>query len=203
MKTIIFEGVRYTKSIGKDYHYNSVKRKHLHQAVWEHYYGSIPSGYHIHHIDLNKDNNDISNLAMMKEYDHLKLHSSLMTDERKEAMRKNLAQNARPKASEWHGSEEGIKWHKLHYENCKAKLLEKKNYICEECGDSFEAVDNGHNRFCSNKCKSKWRRKSGADNVKKKCSICGEVFSINKYSKTKTCSRSCGSKLAHLNREAE
>jgi radical SAM superfamily enzyme len=38
---------------------------------------AIPEGYVIHHIDGNKTNNDINNLAMMTNAAHSKLHSIL------------------------------------------------------------------------------------------------------------------------------
>ena len=45
-----------------------------HQYVWEQHNGVIPKGYHIHHIDENKLNNDIKNLELMTESDHHKYH---------------------------------------------------------------------------------------------------------------------------------
>ena len=64
---------------------------------------------------------------------------------------------------------------------------------CVVCGKEFEAINNGQNRFCSNKCKSKWRRDSGVDNETRICKHCGKEFVANKYSKTKFCSRKCSS----------
>jgi len=42
--------------------------------VWKQHYGEKPYGYHIHHIDGNKDNNDISNLECLSPDDHAKRH---------------------------------------------------------------------------------------------------------------------------------
>ena len=39
------------------------KGKRLHRAVWEYFHGPIPKGYHIHHMDGNRANNNIENLA--------------------------------------------------------------------------------------------------------------------------------------------
>jgi len=36
----------------------------------------IPKGYHIHHVDGNGLNNDITNLRLMKASEHLKMHHS-------------------------------------------------------------------------------------------------------------------------------
>lgn len=46
-------------------------------------------------------------------------------------------------------------------------------------------------KFCSNNCKSAYRRKSGVDNEERICKICGEIFITNKYSKAKVCSKKC------------
>ena len=48
-----------------------------HRLVWEKYNGVIPDGYVIHHIDRVKNNNDIKNLQMMTQSDHIKLHIKL------------------------------------------------------------------------------------------------------------------------------
>ena len=44
--------------------------KLVHQWVWEKYDGRKTSGYHIHHKDRNKLNNDISNLELKTETEH-------------------------------------------------------------------------------------------------------------------------------------
>ena len=51
------------------------KRKRLHVFVWEAANGEVPSGYEVHHIDQNKDNNDINNLVLLSVAEHRKLHA--------------------------------------------------------------------------------------------------------------------------------
>ena len=63
------------------------------------------------------------------------------------------------------------------------------------CGKEYETQNNGQNRFCSKHCKEKFRRNSGCDNEIRHCIICEKEFLVNKYSKTKTCSRACSIKL--------
>lgn len=64
--------------------------------------------------------------------------------------------------------------------------------VCERCSKQFESKSPG--RFCSNACKSAWRRASGADNEQRQCTLCGDTFEVNRYSKVRFCSRSCASK---------
>lgn len=186
-----FNGYKFTRDEKTGYYLNSTLRMRIHRYVWEYYNGKIPDGYHVHHIDGDKSNNNISNLTILPRSSHLKLHMSNMSEERKAALRENLDTKARPKASEWHGSKEGRAWHEKHYEEMKDKLHAKKTFKCEMCGKDFEGTDNGRNRFCSNRCKSAWRRKAGLDDIEKTCPICGRKFACNKYRKQDTCSRHC------------
>jgi len=196
-KTIHLDGMAFTQS-GRPYYYNSAKRIYLHRYLWEKENGSIPEGYEIHHKDGNSENNEIQNLELVSISHHKALHSELSwDDERREWARNNLAENARPAASLWHKSSEGREWHKKHYETTKDKLHAEAEFKCEMCGDSFVTQVTGKNRFCSNKCKSKWRRKSGVDDVTKVCGYCGNEYQSNKYSKSSFCSKSCSMKHRH------
>lgn len=47
---------------------------YAHRWVWMMYFGEIPKGMHVHHIDGNRSNNDITNLQMLKPSDHMKFH---------------------------------------------------------------------------------------------------------------------------------
>lgn len=46
----------------------------VHDLIWEKYNGPIPEGYQIHHIDGNKLNNNISNLQLLDQMTHKRLH---------------------------------------------------------------------------------------------------------------------------------
>ena len=132
--------------------------KRLHIYIYEKYNGKIPKGMQVHHIDHNKDNNDISNLQLLTKKEHNRIHYEEMTEEEKEKRRQNLEKNARPKAIEWHKSEKGKEWHSKHYEEMKDKLYKKYSFTCEVCGKTFESSQK-KSRFCSNVCKSRyWRR---------------------------------------------
>lgn len=193
----MFNGYKFTRDDKTGYYLNSTIRMRMHRYVWEYYHGKIPKGYHIHHIDGDKANNDISNLRLLTASEHEKLHMGNISEERLESMRRNMEENVLPKAIEWHKSEEGREWHRRQYQSIKDKMHESLEFKCGQCGKTFIGKNNGQNRFCSNACKSAWRRASGIDDVKRTCEWCGKEFTTNKYSKIKTCGRSCSMKLRH------
>lgn len=163
----------------------------LHQEVYKAHNGPIPPGYHVHHADHNALNNDPSNLVLIWGEDHLRHHGS---DPAKTAHLRTMQEVGREAAKVWHRSEEGRAWH---VEHGKAvwEGREPVTHACEQCGNPYESLLTGKGtRFCSNNCKSQWRRESGVDNVDRNCVECGASFTVNKYMKTPTCSRSCGVK---------
>lgn len=174
----------------------------LHRDVWEYYNCEIPKGYEVHHKDHNKMNNDIGNLQLLPKGEHSKLHGKELSEEEREWRRQNLILNARPAASEWHKSDEGRKWHS----ELAKEAWEKKEpitYICDNCGNEFESLHiygENQNKFCSNACKSAYRRKIGADNIERVCEYCGKKFISGKYQKRRFCSKSCAAYARQLNR---
>lgn len=190
MKIIEYDGLTFVRDDRTGYYLNSRTHKRLHRYVWEKYNGVIPNGYDVHHIDRNKGNNDISNLQLLPRKEHLKLHGELQTEGERQRKRENLNLTARPKACEWHGSEEGRKWHSEHGKKVAEQLQERK-YTCLQCGKEFYKKPLGQIKFCCNACKSAYRRKMGYDNVTRICACCGKEFVVNKYSKIRYCSRAC------------
>lgn len=160
-----------------------------HRWVWMNNYGKIPEGYHIHHKDHDKTNNSIENLEMIDGRDHISYHSNI--EENKERMRK-LAAIGRPLTKAWHASKEGKKWHREHALKQRFGRAEEKDYVCKVCEKEFKSFKLSRTSFCSNNCKSEFRRQSGIDKVIKICPICSSEYKINKYSKVKTCGRTCG-----------
>src|SRR4051812_4898466 len=162
----------------------------LHQETWEAAHGPIPEGHDIHHRDNNPLNNTLENLECLTEAEHAAYHALNLSDAERERRRKQ-ADTMRPLAAEWHGTEEGIAWHR---ENGKAcwENREPTTHTCEHCGKSYESLSRREsNRFCSNACKSAARRASGVDDETRSCARCGVAFTCNHYSKIRFCSRSC------------
>lgn len=120
---------------------------------------------------------------------HLAIH---MTEERKRAASKRMQEIVRPLADKWHGTEEGLKWHKNHASKMQFGIWDLEKQKCDHCLSDFTPSVH-HERFCSNKCKSAWRRKEGLDDITLKCEKCNREFRKNKYAKQRFCSRKCGS----------
>lgn len=195
-----FNGKKFTRDEQTGYYLNSTIRKRLHRYVWEFHKGEIPNGYHIHHVDHDKTNNDIENLKAISASEHTSLHGTERGLTHYDELIKNLNENVRPKASEWHGSEEGRKWHSEHAKKMRSQAKQEE-LTCKQCNEKFKTTRYGNKKhFCSNNCKSKWRRKSGVDNEKRNCERCKKEFIANKYAKTIFCSRYCMKKSYWENR---
>lgn len=196
-KFAYFDGLRFCRDDKTGYYLNATIRKRLHRYVYERVNGKIPAGYQIHHIDHDKGNNEPENLELLTVTQHRKKHSEEIPDELREFYRRNMRTKAMPAAVTWHKSEAAKEWHKTQYESMKEKLHAKADMVCKQCGKTYEGMINGRNAFCSNACRSSWRRESGVDNVDRKCIVCGAMFSVNKYAKKVCCSRSCAMRLRH------
>ena len=133
------------------------KGKRLHRTVWEYYNGEIPTGYHVHHIDGDRSNNDISNLTLMRANDHLSSHMN--SDDRRESARQAI-KHAIAAAPEWHRSDEGKRWHSNHSKS-SWENRPYNTYVCTYCGKPFTTRNiygKGQNHFCHNNCKAAYRR---------------------------------------------
>lgn len=187
----LYNGYKFRKDKKTGYYLSSRlidgRRKRLHVYIWECEKGNIPEGYSIHHIDEDKSNNTISNYELMTNSRHTRLHGIENSFDNYNKMINNLYENAIPASKEWHSSLEGKKWHREHYESMKDKLNVAREFVCDNCGNKFLSKKY-KSRFCTNKCKSAWRRKSGIDDIVKICTECGEEYIANKYQKTKYCS---------------
>lgn len=161
----------------------------LHREVWKHHNGDIPDGHLIHHKDGDTGNNDISNLECVSPQEHVERHPEMGGIESDEHLA-DLIESAK----EWHKSDEGREWHSEHWKNSLRKVFEdSKTGECDQCGDEFEYHTSA--RFCSNACKSAWRRDSGRDDEERICEACRQPFTVNKYKDTRSCSRRCGGAL--------
>src|SRR4029077_15135662 len=98
------------------------------------------------------------------------------------------------KAVGWHSSREGLEWHKKHYEKTSKKLMHKLYpRVCTFCKNKFKSKIKSleRNVFCSNNCRSAWRRKNKPDHKKVNCKQCGKEFETLRYLPNAFCSREC------------
>lgn len=137
--------------------YYQHKGKRLHRAVWEAHNGEIPDGYHIHHKDKNRENNQIENLELVAAAEHLSRHMS--DPSRVEESRQSI-KNAAVYAKQWHGSKAGAEWHSEHAREYWEKAP-MRTYECSFCGKSYQSKSVRHNgnHFCCNNCKAAYRRR--------------------------------------------
>lgn len=165
---------------------------HAHRWVWINNYGAIPSGMDIHHIDGDKDNNQIENLEILTRSDHLKKHHNegLFDYDRN---RKQLSD-----ARKWLQTDEG---RKKQSEASKKSWKYRKTGLksCQECGKQFETKQPWA-KYCRDACDKRWRRKQGLYNVEAKCPICDKIFLKDKFMKKIFCSISCGAKSSAAKR---
>lgn len=199
---IEYDGYVFTKDKKTGYYLsakpiNDGKRIRLHVYVWTKHHGEPPKGYSIHHIDHDKDNNDISNLQLVTKGKHNEMHMEVRVKTEYEEMRERFITNAHPKATEWHKSKEGREWHKEHWEASIGKHMKVKvKKECIVCGSEYEVnkINAPKSKYCSKKCKAKYRRDNKLDHITKKCIICGNDFFSGKYDTVKVCSMECKGK---------
>lgn len=171
MTFIIFDGIKYYQQKNGYYQRAETAKRNreniervLHRAIWKHYKGEIPKGYHIHHIDENKENNDISNLELLSPSEHQKKHSRISkiwwkTPEGKKANKKGI-QNAK----KWHSSKEGKIWHSEHQKKYIEKI--RKEEICQECGQTFGTFSDKRHQIYCRKCRDKFLHRERYKNQK-------------------------------------
>lgn len=187
-----FNGIVYRKH---DNHFHA--HGAIHRAVYTYYFGEIPEGYEIHHIDGNPTNNTISNLVMMTKSEHIKLHHPKGKPLSKEKIficekcgkeyRAFKVKNNRYCPD----CRSTIEYHVLP----RTKKTFKK--ICQNCNKEFEGSAKDV-RFCSRHCVNEYLNKSKRE--VRTCPICGKQFKIMSSNfKQKTCSRECGYKYREMN----
>lgn len=98
---------------------------------------------------------------------------------------------------DWYTSDDAQKQFRRMSDRAAEQLRtrEPETRICDYCGEPFETRARSRKvRFCSIPCKAKARWDSGRDNVERVCAGCGVTFSVNRWHKTKYCSRACANR---------
>jgi hypothetical protein len=75
MKKVITTKRGYHQKIWTDPETGKLRREYVHRLVWEEHHGAIPEGFHVHHKDGDKQNNNIENLELLADSSHAKHHT--------------------------------------------------------------------------------------------------------------------------------
>ena len=116
--TACFDGMTYALDRKSGYYLSSAdvngRRVRLHIAVWEKAHGRIPEGMVAHHVDHDKSHNDLDNLTLMTNAEHVRHHMATRSEKQLAEARTNVVRHAMPAARAWHSSAEGRAWHSRH-----------------------------------------------------------------------------------------
>lgn len=203
-ETILHNGVAYRRYPESDVrairvYYTAQRGKRLHRVLYEEAHGvQLPRTTHVHHIDGDPLNNDLSNLEAVDGRKHLSEH---MLEPENVAKSRESIKIAIQHAPEWHRSEEGRAWHR---ENGRATMAARAivDCLCKVCGVTFQSKFSNA-AMCSPKCRAKDRRESGLDDINFVCPECGIVFRRSKFSKPGCCcSLSCAGRNSTAKRLA-
>lgn len=194
-ETIEFDGkiwYRYPNSKrSSDRNYYQRCGKFLHHYIWEKYNGQRKKGFLIHHIDGDFANNSIENLEEITPKEHRSIKHKLEGE--KLNKRQEWANQIRSLTTVWHKSQKGKEWHKKHALEQGFGNFEFGVSKCEVCGKEY-IKKTTRQRFCSNTCKSQYRRNNKLDQIEKTCEFCQQKFYTNKFKNARFCSKQCGSK---------
>ena len=109
----------------------------------------VPNGYEIHHIDENKDNNDISNLQVLTKAEHKALHNK-----RRKFVKficrhcgKEFETNALRKL---YCSKKCYEAYRKEHNMGRPKSDNRK---CVICGKEFETLKKSKRKYCSEECR--------------------------------------------------
>lgn len=200
-EVVVFQGVEFvrypdspSKSACRYFYERTGKRagaRALHRAIWEAAHGPIPPGFHIHHVDGDTLNNDLANLALVRPDEHALEHEATVSEDFRRWRSEHL-HAIRPRASEWHASEEGRQWHSEHGKRIWIGR-QPVDCVCGECGKAFQSLDGRETeRFCSRVCVNRHYHRTQKYYIDRPCEVCGKPFKTRPHKTQRTCSRLCG-----------
>ena len=199
-----FNGVKFRKRKGGHYF---TPMYSIYHSVYQYYYGELPQNTIIHHIDQDKNNNNIENLIPMTPSAHQKLHATLG--------RKNYIAPLRTLTCERCGEEYQARYsgRNKFCPDCRKiltstpKPVKRFSKNCLWCGKEFQAYRKDA-ETCSQHCRNRltYFKKTGKIKAEKiqTCVVCGKEFVLSTghddaHNARKTCSVECLHKLRSKN----
>ncbi len=131
--------------------WNKGECSNLHRDLWQEASGPIPEGWHVHHIDGDTFNNNLSNLFAMDGSEHISMHTRELIQA---GALKPPSRAALERAAEWHRSDAGREWHRAHGKNSWANR-EWHARNCDECGQEYHTPYPTRSKFCHANCKAR------------------------------------------------
>lgn len=166
----------------------------LHRQIWKDNYGTIPTGWHVHHKDGNTLNNDPENLVLLSPSEHFSEHKEASSARGKSKKQLEHLERIREKTKEWHRSEAGSAWHKAHGARTFGAPRTLHEIECVFCGKKFSTTRPEVAKYCSVSCFQKHARKLGKHKTATKtCPFCGCEFQCSP--RQVCCSHSCAVRL--------
>ena len=160
----------------------------LHRAVYVYYFGDTPKNYVIHHVDWDKNHNDISNLVCLSRHEHTSIHVNQGKEEYGLKYMRCKCCNKIFLPSNFQRKEFCSDKCRRDFFHEKEKVFSKK---CLHCGKTYKTRTES-SKFCSLQCSNLYI--SSKRREIKKCPVCGKIFSAKKSSQQKFCSRICANK---------
>jgi hypothetical protein len=132
-------------------YFKAMGNKMLHREIYKTFNGPIPKGHIIHHLDHNVLNNNPSNLVLLTQSEHNRIHNA------ERPYPTTNTEYARTRLKEFYQTEEG----RALQAKRTAELWKKRRaspgriITCAQCGNEFETKCTKPVRFCSHRC---WQR---------------------------------------------
>ena len=194
-----FNGIVYRKM--KDGHFQSSSK--IHRDVQKYFFGVIPDGYVIHHIDNNPANNDISNLQCITRIQHSKIHAEISGVKPPPHPLENYTCDYCGK--KFTKQKRSAKWH-FCSRKCESAYMyrcleNQEKRTCAYCGKEFFVNKHATANCCCNSCAQKLRFIGHSS--KKVCPVCGKTFETISSQDNVCCSHKCASTLMWQSKPAE
>jgi len=127
----------------------------LHRVVWEAANGRpVPDGYHVHHRDEDRSNNNPENLQLLEGAEHVSAHGKAKTTDAERAARSRNARRFATPANRLIPREKRSAASKAGWNG-----REPIKTTCQECGSPFDCYRPTVAKFCSAACSQRDLRK--------------------------------------------